>query len=197
MPDAPSLRLEADECMTLSPTSERFKSAYRQVQLRQAEEVRAALGLSEAAAKALQEGGMCCPGGAAPSFLPRPEDLDADDADTRTAARNATRTALAAYVESATPAAFANLTPAFNRYLELSKALINVVTLADIEVANGATLTISANTRVVYANKVTIHGTGRIVCHGPTTFKIAALEGVRRTLTATALGSAASFTARH
>jgi len=178
MPDAPSLRLEADECVTLSPTSDRFKGAYQQSQPRRAEEVRGLLGLSEAATKALQEG-MCCPGPTTPAFVPRAEDLDSPDAATRNAARRAAYNGLQAYVHSTTPGAFDYLKPALDRYLDISKAIINWITLSDIEVANGATLTITANTHLVFASKVIIHGSGRIVCQGATTFKITSLEGVR------------------
>ena len=179
MSDAPpSVRLESGECLTLSPNSERYRAAYHQVQPRRAEEVRAVLGLSEAATKALQAGGMCCQPG--PAMSPLPEDLNHDDADTRSGARRAAYAGLQAYVRSPTPNAYANLAPAFNRYLELTKAIINIITLFDIEVADGATLTISANTHVVHARKVIIHGNGRIVCKGPTTFKIVSLEGARR-----------------
>jgi hypothetical protein len=179
MSDAPpSVRLESGECLTLSPNSERYRAAYQQVQPRRAEDVRATLGLSADATKALQASGMCCQPG--PAMSPLPEDLTHDDADTRGAARRATYTGLQAYVRSAAPNAYANLVPAFNRYLDLTKAVINIITLSDIEVADGATLTISASTHVVNARKVIIHGTGRIACKGSTTFKIVSLEGTRR-----------------
>ena len=51
-----------------------------------------------------------------------------------------------------------------------------------IEVFDGATLTISANTHAVYARKITIHRTGRIVCIGATTFRVTSVEGLRRNL---------------
>jgi hypothetical protein len=189
MSEAPSLKLEDGECITLSPTSERFKSAYRQVQPRRAEDVRKILGFSEAGAKALAQNTCCSP---APTFTPRPEDLDAEDPEIRIAARRAAAVALQAFVNSATPAAFAYLTPALDRFLEITKAVINVVTLCDIEVGNGATLTISPSTLVVYANKVIIHGTGRIVCDGPTTFKITSLEGIRPIVPPIAVGGASA-----
>ena len=180
MSDAPpSLRLEAGECLTLSPASDRFKSAYRQTQPRRAEEVRATLGLSDEANKALQAQGRCCQG-TTPAFSPLPEDLTAEDPEIRNAARRAAYAGLQAYVQSPTPGASAYLAPVFERYLEISKAILNIITLSDIEVADGATLTISASTNVVYANKVIIHGSGRIVCIGSTKFKIASLEGTRR-----------------
>jgi hypothetical protein len=176
MPDAPSLRLEPGECVTLSPTSDRFKAAYQQSVPRRAEEVRAALGLSDTATKALQEQACCPP---APALVPRPEDLDSPDAEIRTAARRTAYNGLQAYVRSPTPGAFDYLKPALDRYLDISKAVINSVLFSDIEVAEGATLTISKNTHVVYANRVIIHTSGRIVCQGAKTFKITSLEGVR------------------
>jgi len=179
MSDAlPSVRLESGECVTLSPNSERYRAAYHQVQPRSADDVRATLGLSETATKALQAGGMCCQ--PAPAMAPLPEDLSHEDADTRSGARRAAYAGLQAYVRSPTPNAYANQVPAFNRYLDLTKAIINIISLSDIEVADGATLTISANTHVVNARKIIIHGRGRIVCQGSTTFKIVSLEGNRR-----------------
>ena len=175
MPDAPSLKIEAGECVTLSPNSERFKSAYQQIMPRSAAQVRATLGLSDAAAKAVQEQRACCQ--RVPAVVPRADDLQSEDAATRTAARSAAYATLQAYVNSPTPGAFAYVTPVLDRYLEISKAILNLVTLADIDVADGATLTISKNTHVVYANKVTIHGSGRIVCQGTKTFKVASVEG--------------------
>ena len=178
MSDAPpSIRLETGECLTLSPQSDRYRSSYQQIQPRRAEDVRAALGLSETATKALEACGTPC--APALAMSPLPDDLTHEDTDTRNAARRAAYLGLQAYVRSSTPNGFANLTPAFNRYLELSKAVINVLTLGDIEVADGATLTISASTHVVRARKVIIHGNGRIVCKGSTTFKITSLEGNR------------------
>src|SRR6266704_228339 len=111
MPDAPSLRLEAGECVTLSPTSDRFKAAYQQIQPRRAEEVRAVLALSEAATKVLEKR-MCCPGSTAPAFVPRAEDLDSPEAATRNAARRAAYNGLQAYVHSTTPSAFDYFKPA-------------------------------------------------------------------------------------
>ena len=87
--------------------------------------------------------------------------------------------------------------PTFERFLDISKAVLYIAILQDIEVANGATLTISKNTHVVEANKVIIHGTGRIVCNGSTKFKIASLEGVRRTISTSAFATAAAATLAH
>jgi hypothetical protein len=66
-----------------------------------------------------------------------------------------------------------------NKFLDVTKSVINVAFLQDIEVADGATLTISANTHAVYARNVVVHRTGRIVCQGSVTFRINSLEGIR------------------
>lgn len=187
MATAPDLKLEADECATLSPDSERFKHALVQVRPRSAEEVRKLLGLSDESAAAVRAaGGGCCDTHRAPAGSAEADDLEAEDPDIRQSARALTYSAFNAYVYGSAKNV-EHLTPVFERYLEVSKAVLNTFHLADIEVMDGATLTIAANTHAIYANKVIIHRTGRIVCHGPTTFKIHSLEGLRRTLvTATA-----------
>ena len=108
------------------------------------------------------------------------EDLDHQDPEIRAAARSATYQAFNAYVHSPNPAAMAHMVPAFDRYLDISKAVINIAYLSDIEVADGATLTISKNTHVVNARRIIIHRTGRIVCHGSTTFRVTSVEGLRK-----------------
>ena len=57
MTEAQSLKLEADECATLSPESGRFRSVYQQVQPRSAKEVRELLGLSPEATSAVHAAG--------------------------------------------------------------------------------------------------------------------------------------------
>lgn len=179
MNEAQSLRLEENECLTLSPESERFRAAYKQIQPRSAAEVREVLGLSAEATKAVQAGGVCCHGPQAPAATADAADLGSDDPEIRAAARQATYAAFNAYVHGTAPESLAYLTPVFDRYLDINKAIINIAAFGDIEVLDGATLTISASTQVLRANKIIIHRTGRIVCRGSTTFKIVSLEGLR------------------
>jgi hypothetical protein len=180
MSEGQSISLEPGECVTLAPESPRLKGVYRQVHPRSADEVRELLSLSGAAAEAIQKARvMCCGPHMAPAATAAAEDLDDKDDERRAIARGLTYQAFRAYVHGDNPAAFTHLKPAFDRYLELNKAIINIAILQDIEVADGATLTISASTHVVNARKVIIHRTGRIVCRGSTTFKIVSLEGVR------------------
>lgn len=175
-----NLKVEEGECATLSPTSERFNAAYERVRPRSAAEVRSLLGVSEASTKALQHAGACCVTGRRPAVIPAAEDLDAEDAAVRANARQATYEAFNAYVHGGAAAASDHLAPLFDRYLDLSKAVLNIARLQDIEVMNGATLTISANTHAVYARKIIIHQTGRLVCIGAKTFHVQSVEGVRR-----------------
>ncbi len=179
MNEAQSLHVEEKECITLSPESERFRGAYQQVQPRSAAEVREILGVSAEGIKAIRESGVCCAGPKPPVVSVDPADLESEDPEIRAVARQATYAAFNAYVHGNAPASLEYLAPAFDRYLHLNKAIINLITLRDIEVDDGATLTISASTHVVAANKVIIHATGRIVCRGSTTFRIASLEGIR------------------
>jgi hypothetical protein len=198
MSEGQSISLEPGECVTLAPESSRLKGVYKQVRPRSADEVRELLSLTGAAAEAAQKSRICCGPDRPPAATPAAEDLDDKDDEKRANARGLTYQAFRAYVHGDNPAALAHLKPAFDRYLELSKAIINIAYLQDIEVADGATLTISASTHVVNARKVIIHRTGRIVCRGSTTFKIVSLEGTRP-LVATQVGAAAatSFQATH
>lgn len=178
--ESPSIHVDTDECLTLTPESGRFKEVYTRVNPRSAEEVRKLLGLTPEASKALHESGMCCMPSTVPARTAAAEDLDDADPQVRAAARSTTYQAFNAYVHGANPQAVAHMIPAFNRYLDINKAVINIALLSDIEVANGATLTISKSTHVVNARRIIIHRTGRIVCHGNTTFRVASVEGIKR-----------------
>ena len=180
MSEDQSLTLEPGECMTLSPDSSRFKKVYQQLSPRSADDVRAALGLSDHALESAHKAGICGCGTQLPAATVAAEDLDSSDETTRAAALSLTHRAFGNYVYGTNPAAFTNFKPAFDRYLAVNKAIINIATLLDIEVGDGATLTISASTHVVKARKIIIHRTGRIVCRGATTFKIVSLEGLGR-----------------
>jgi hypothetical protein len=178
MGEALSITLEADERATLAPDSARFKGVYQQLQPRSADQVRELLGFSDTAAEALTRSQARFSPLRLPSAIAAPENLESKDLATRAQARSVTHEAFRAFVHGGNVDALIHMKPAFDRYLELNKAVINIATLLDIEVANGATLTISASTHVVKARKIIIHPTGRIVCNGSTTFKIVSLEGL-------------------
>ncbi len=190
-PGKMSLRLEENECVTLSPESPRFRESYQQVRPRTIEEVRNILGLTGDAAKALQEKGCCRPS-AVSSALISADDLTAQDDPTRIRARSLAYAASREYVRAPNPTYLSQWQAVLNRFLEISNSVINVVVLLDIDVANGATLTISPNTHAIYANNVRIHGNGRIVCQRDITFKINSLEGISARPVAVPLSSAAA-----
>jgi hypothetical protein len=64
-----------------------------------------------------------------------------------------------------------------NKYLEITKAKINILWIKDIIVHNNATLNINNGLTSVLANKIRLFGTGKIVCNGPKTFKCTSFEG--------------------
>jgi hypothetical protein len=177
MADAQSIRVEPGERVVLSPESQRFKENYRQVRPRTAKEVRNIIGFSEEMAKTLHEQGVCCQQFMNYSAIVRAEELDSLHDAVRARALAITDMALYNYVCSVSPAIMVQMEPAIGRYLELFNIVLYIVTLQDIEVADGATLTISSNTHLVEANKVIIHGTGRIDCSGFTKFNVTSIEG--------------------
>jgi hypothetical protein len=172
-----NLRVEPGETVVLSPDSPRFQAHYTQVRPRNIDEVRAAIGLTAEAAKAVGAQ-ACCATSPAPSVLPPAEHLTDKDPETRFRAREAAYRAAQQYVQSPDPARLAHWKPVLNAFIEATKAILNLALLQDIEVANGATLVISQNTHAVYARNVRIHGNGKIVCQGSVTFRITSLEGV-------------------
>lgn len=179
MTDTQSLLVESGERVVLSPKSHLYKQNYRQVRPRSALEVREVLGLSEGMAKAMREQGVCCQQSMNIPVAVSASDLDSKDEATRASALNLTHNALHDYITSVNPRAIAHVEPAIERYLDIVGLVLNVVSLKNtIEVADGATLTISEDTHVVEANKIIIHGTGTINCSGFTKFNVASIEGI-------------------
>jgi hypothetical protein len=175
--DAQSIRVEPGERVILSPESQRFKESYRQVRPRTADEVREIIGLSAETAKALREQGVCCQPSANFSATVPAEELDSPDDAVRARAWDITYKALNNYVYSANPASLAQMKPAIERFLEISDAVLNIVVLNDIVVADGGTVEILKATDLVTANKIIIHKTGKIVCRGSTKFTVTSFEG--------------------
>jgi hypothetical protein len=173
-----SLHVETEETVILSPESRRFKDAYRRIQPREAGEVREILGISAAVTNALRERGEWRDLPEEPLPMIPPEALDSRDGALRQRAWDTASTALTRYVYSPDPQRLRHMEPLIARYLEVAGVLLHTVTLADIEVAKGATLTISTDTHLVSANMIIIHGNGRIACSGFTKFAVASIEGV-------------------
>jgi hypothetical protein len=172
-----SIRVESGERVILSPESQRFRENYRQVQPRTAKEVRRIIGLSAEMAKTLHERGGCCQPSMSLSAIVPAEELDSPNDSIRARALDITDKALYSYVCSANPAGMVQMEPAIERYLEIINLVLNIVTLQDIEVADGAILTISSDTHLVEANKIIIHNAGRIDCSGFTKLNVISIEG--------------------
>lgn len=179
MADTQSLRVESGECAVLSPKSQLYKENYRQVRPRTAKEVREVIGLSEGMAKAIREQGVCCCQSMNSTAIVSAADLDSEDEVARARALDLTHKALHEYVITAKPSVMAHMEPALERYLDIASPVLNIVRFENtIEVADGATLTISEDTHVVEASKIIIHGTGKINCSGFTKFNVASVEGI-------------------
>lgn len=172
-----SLQLEEDECVTVSPDSPRFAASYRTVRPQSIDEVREILGLTNPPDAWSQSSARCCQPPDLSSRLVRPEELDHPDPSVKAEARRLTYVAAQAYVQSPNENDYALWKPVIDKWLLTNKALINILELWDIDVANGATLTISPNTHALYARHIRIHGTGRIVCKSHVTIRATDLEG--------------------
>ena len=171
-----NLYVEAGETVVLTPDSQRFGGVYKRLHPSSIDEVRSILGLSDAAAEALSAKGSC-QRSCVPTGLHSPEDLLSHDKALERRAKEMAITAARQYVTGANPEALAQWKPLIDRYLEIGKVVINYVVLHDIEVADGGTLVVSANTHGINANNIKIHGSGRIVCRGSVSINCATLQG--------------------
>lgn len=175
--DMRTLRVETGECVVLSPQSDRFREHYRRVQPRTATEVRNLIGLSDEMARSLRERGVCCQQHDRPVGFPAPNELDSEDELVRGRAFDNVAKGLYSFICSTTPELMAPIEPAIERFLEITKLELNLVSLQDIEVADGATLTVSDDTHLIEANKIIIHGDGQLKCNGFTKMNVNSIEG--------------------
>jgi hypothetical protein len=179
MPSIQSLRVESGESAVLSPKSQLYKENYRQVRPRTAKEVREVIGLSEGMAKTMREQDIRRPQSMNLPAVVAAADLDSSHEVVRARALDLTHTALREYVLSANPSVMTHMEPALERYLDIAGLILNIVTFEKtIEVADGATLTISEDTHVLEVSRIIIHGTGKINCSGFTKFNVDSVEGV-------------------
>ena len=174
-----NLQVETGETVLLSPESQRFSASYKQVYPRSIDEIRSLLGPSDEAAKALKTHQCGCASHAPIALVP-PEDLTAKDKAIKARAKEIAVQAAAQYVRSPDPSRLAQWKPLIDRYIAIGNPSIWQIALADIEVFDGGTLLVSASTRVLNANNIKIHDTGRIKCQGNITIKCQTLQGIRR-----------------
>src|SRR5713101_2455087 len=150
-PDKPDLRLEEGECVTLSPDSPRFRAVYQQIRPQSIDEVRKIMGLSEEAAQAVAEQTCCRPSTATAALVPA-ADVTSEDDQVRFRARQVAYDVSREYLSSANPSYLAPWQASLDAFIVATKAVLHLAFLGDIDVTNGATLTISSTTQVLYAN---------------------------------------------
>ena len=172
--EAPDLNLDSGEEVLLSPGSSRFKSQYRQAHPRSAHELRDIVGVP---VRAQNKGDRRSPLLRRSEVVPA-SDLSADDANVRSRAWAIADTSLFEFISSDNPRSLVQLEPLIAEYLLLIDAVVNVVVLADIEVADGGVLNVADETHVLAANRIILHGSARIACSGQTKLQVRSVEGV-------------------
>lgn len=177
---APNLILEADECLTLTPDSPRYKDAIEQYRPQTIAEVRKLLGPSSSVDKPTTTT-MCCLPPELTGSLPAADALSSSNDQERFSARLQTAAIAGAYVRAADVTPFKQFEPLLDRFIQVNKAILYSFLFADIDIGNGATLTLAKNTHILFAGNIRMHGTGRIVCKGPTTIRATTLNGKIRT----------------
>ncbi|MEU4065737.1 hypothetical protein AB0F25_25505 [Streptomyces wedmorensis] len=171
------LRLEKGESVILSPESPRFASGYRQVRPRSIDEVRKLMGPTKLSGHAASADGFVR---RAPELADRVlviEDLESKDPVARAEAHRLAYLAAQAYVHEPSTAGLKQWQPAIDRWLGRVKPVINIYTAGDIEIADGATLVLSANTQGLNARHIRMHGTGRIRCRGNVKISATSVDG--------------------
>lgn len=176
--------VEAGDTVTLSPESRRFKHLFQEIRPRSIDEVRQILGPKTVDRKPGST--RCCTPELQARLIP-PEDLEAEDSRARREARDLAYIAGREYARSPSNEHVAHWKPVLDRYLLLAGARIYVVRVGDIEVQDGGMLRIAAATSAVFANKIRIHGRGKIVCEASTTLKALSLEGIGLPILSTAV----------
>lgn len=169
---AQNLVIDSDECVNLTPESPRFKDLVQQFRPQSIAEVRRLLGPSASGSTE-----RCCMPSALTANLPSPDALMSEDPQERTRARMQAVTAARAYVQAADTRDFKHVEPLLDRFIEISKPVLHGFQFADIDIANGATLTLTYNVHLLYAAAIRMHGTGRMVCKGPTTIRASSVSG--------------------
>ncbi|MFF1908726.1 hypothetical protein [Kitasatospora sp. NPDC058218] len=172
-----NLRLEANERLVVSPDSPRFAAGYREVRPRSIDEVRKLLGPGNVPDSALRADHLRLRTNELTKRLLRPEDLEVKDPIARGEARNLVYLAAREYVHAASTATLKQWRPAIDRWLADVRPILHIFTAGDIDIADGATLTLSANTQGLVARRVRMHGSGRIVCLGNVKISAVSVEG--------------------
>ncbi|MCG2586816.1 hypothetical protein [Massilia sp. TS11] len=188
---AQNLSVEADECVTLTPDSARFKAVVQQYRPQSIAEVRKLLGPSAMPDTAPVRSSCCLPSELTAN-LPDPEALNAKDEATRYRARMQAAMAARAYVQAPDARELKYFEPVLDRYIALTRPILYAFLFGDIDIANGATLTLAKNAHILFAGNVRMHGSGRIVCKGPTTMRVNSINGRIPTLSVSTSAAASA-----
>jgi hypothetical protein len=175
----PDLVVEENETLNLSPDSKRFKHVVQTERPQSIAEVRKILGPSVKAASTTKSHGPCCTiPDELQSTLISSEDLESSDDQTRFRALGLSYKAAREYVRTTDASSLAHWEPVLDKFIQLNKAILNQFFFNDIDVYNGATLNIATNAHAINAMRIRLHGTGKIVCKGPTTFRALSFERI-------------------
>ncbi|MGW6915280.1 hypothetical protein ACWGB8_15900 [Kitasatospora sp. NPDC054939] len=172
-----NLRLEANERLVVSPDSPRFAAGYRQVRPRSIDEVRKLLGPVNVPDHAVRADHLRPRADELTKRLLRPEDLEVKDPIARGEARKLAYLAAREYVHAASTVSLKQWRPAIDRWLADVRPIIHIFTAGDIDIADGATLTLSASTQGLVARRIRMRGRGRIVCLGNVKISAVSVEG--------------------
>lgn len=184
----PNVDLAEGESMTLTPDSRRYGPIYKEFRPTRLAELQELIGVRTTDTdRSLQ--GRCCVNEALQSTVLMPEHLQDSDPVSRARADRLTYLATSEYLTGKASQLKA-WEPVIDAWIRLRKPILQIAYLNDIVVANKATLTLSANTHALYAHTITIVGSGRINCLGPTKIKATSLEGRRFLISQTVAQSA-------
>lgn|SRR5262245_5456683 len=171
-----SLTVEENNCVTLSPESKALGHVFKQYRPRTIAEVQELIGikLPEAAIPAV--GSVSCRAPALATGFVAPDAVMAEDPDIRHRARALAYLAAREFVHGRT-VGLEHWRDTLDSFVRGTIAVVNVALLWDIDVENGATLTIAGNVHGLHVRDIRLHGTGRIACLGPVTIRAASIVG--------------------
>jgi hypothetical protein len=172
-----SLIVDEGDTVTLSINSERFNKLIRKVVPQSIAEVRKILGPSAREKESISNYNTCCAPSELSSQIISADDLESENPEIRSKAKQLAYFAAKHYVHAIDNKAVSHWETTLDRYIQLSKTIINICYLSDIDVYNHGKLNIASNVQALYARNIRLHGNGSILCNGPTTFNAASFEG--------------------
>jgi hypothetical protein len=177
-PGTTNLDVPAGHTVVLSPTAPQFTANYHQIHPQTMDQVRELFWFVRPDPKTVKTRMAA----AVAAIAKKPFDiknLESTDVKISRTARLQAYQVATEYVRNADISSLVSWKPVLDRYLVLNKAVLNIISLMDITVNNGATLQVSTNTHAIYARNFIIHGTGKVVCHAKCSFRLTTLQGIK------------------